>query len=80
MSELKTITDKDLIVYLIAVGIEIEDIKKDKNFNRSIVYFKDDEKLRNAIIRYVNKSDDINIAEFLSAERRVKTLLCIQKC
>lgn len=80
MDNLKVITDKDLMVYLIAVGIEIKDVKKDNNFNRSLVYFKNDEKLRKAIIRYANKSDDVNIAEFLSAERRVKTLLCVQKC
>jgi hypothetical protein len=77
---LKEITDKDLIVYLNAIGFQIKDIKKDKNQNRSIVYFEDTNELKEAIIRYVNKSDSINICEFLSAEKRVKTLLCMQKC
>lgn len=76
---LKIITDKDLIVYLAAKGLEIKDIQKDPKGNRSLVYFNDDDSLRQSTINYANKSDSVNIAEIIAAERRVKTLLCLQK-
>lgn len=77
--KLKVITDKDLIVYLSAKGLEIKDIKIEQGKNRSLVYFEEDEQLRRAVINYANKSDKVNIADFLAAERRIKTLLCMQK-
>ena len=76
---LKAITDKDLIVYLTAKGLEIKGIEREGGRNRSIVYFEDSNELRSSLINYVNKTDKVNIAEFISAERRIKTLLCMQK-
>ncbi|KZL93814.1 DUF5659 domain-containing protein [Clostridium magnum] len=79
MNNLKQITDKNLIVFLVACGLEIKQIIKDKRFNRSIVCFENDSKLDEYILKYTNKSVNINICEYISAERRVKTLLCMQK-
>lgn len=79
MNSLKQITDKDLIVFLVACGLEIKQIIKDKRFNRSIVYFENSNNLEEHILKYTNKSVDINICDYISAERRVKTLLCMQK-
>lgn len=76
---LKLITDKDLMVFLVAKGFEIKDIKKEKGRNRSLVYFTKNEQLKKAILTFVNKTETINIAEYQAAERRVKTLLCLQK-
>lgn len=76
---LKQITDKDLIVFLVACGIDIKQIEKDKKFNRSIIYFEDNENLNDYILKYTNKSVSINLCDYISAERRVKTLLCMQK-
>jgi len=77
---LKEITDKDLIVYLAAIGVPIKEIKKDQHKNRSLIYFEDNNELKKSIIDYVNKTVNVNIVDFLSAERRIKTLLCLQKC
>lgn len=78
--KLKALTDKDLIVYLTAIGLEIKEIKKDNGKNRSLVYFEDNEELEKQILNYVNKSNsNVNITDFLAAERRIKTLLCMQK-
>jgi hypothetical protein len=79
MNSLKQITDKDLIVFLVACGLEIKQIIKDKRFNRSIVYFENSNNLEEHILKYTNKSVTINICDYISAERRVKTLLCMQK-
>lgn len=79
MNSLKQITDKDLIVFLVACGLEIKQIIKDKRFNRSIVYFENSNNLEEHILKYTNKSVNINICDYISAERRVKTLLCMQK-
>ena len=76
---LRAITDKDLIVYLTATGFEIKNITKDPKGNRSFVYFDDNQQLINATIKYANKADMVNIVEIMDAERRVKTLLCLQK-
>lgn len=78
-TNLKLITDKDLIVFLVAKGFNIEKIKKDKNRNRSLIYFKATNELETAILSFVNKTETINICEYQAAERRVKTLLCLQK-
>lgn len=75
----KEITDKDLIVFLVVCGVEIKHIEKDKRFNRSNIYFEDTQELKDYILKYTNKSVDINICDYMSAERRVKTLLCLQK-
>lgn len=77
MIKMKAITDKDVIVYLVAAGKEIVDIKKDGN--RSIVYFENNRDLEEAILRYINKNGEINIGDYIAAERRVKTMLCMQK-
>lgn len=80
MSEnLKEITDKDLIVFLVANGIKIEDIKADKKANRSLVYFEDTKELQDSIIKFANRSGEINIADYIATERRIKTLFCVQK-
>jgi hypothetical protein len=76
---LRAITDKDLAVYLSAKGIDIKSIEKDPKANRSLILFEDNEVLNKSIIDFANKNDNINIAEFLAAERRIKTLLCAQK-
>lgn len=76
---MKQIKDKDLIVFLVAKGFEIQDIKKDKPRNRSLVYFKQNHELDKAILSFVNKTEIININEYQAAERRVTTLLCMQK-
>jgi len=75
----REITDKDLIVYLVANGVDILAIKKEQGKERSIIYFEDDDKLQQLIINFANKKDQINIAEFIATERRIKTLLCLQK-
>lgn len=76
---LKEITDKELIVFLVACGLNIKEIEKDKKFNRSIVYFEDNEKLKEYILKYTNRAVNINICDYMAAEKRVKTLLCMQK-
>ena len=76
---LKEITDKDLIVFLVACGIDIKEVEKDKKFNRSIVYFENDTELYQYILKYTNRSVNVNVADYIAAEKRVKTLLCIQK-
>jgi len=43
--KLKALTDKDLIVYLTAIGLEIKEIKKDNGKDRSLIYFEDNEEL-----------------------------------
>lgn len=77
--KLKSITDKDLIVFLTATGQEIKNIHRDKNGKKSIVYFEDNEELNDAIIRYANKKDLVNLCDFIAAEKRIKTLLYVQK-
>lgn len=52
---LRQITDKDLIVFLVACGIDIKQIEKDKKFNRSIIYFEDNENLNDYILKYTKK-------------------------
>lgn len=76
---LRQITDKDLIVFLVAYGLEIKDIKEDNKYNRSLIYFENSKELQEAILKFTNKSVSINICDYISAERRVKTLLCVQK-
>ncbi|AUN23782.1 hypothetical protein EXN48_14320 [Clostridium botulinum] len=73
------VTDKDLIVFLINYGLKIEDIKKDPNRNRSLVFFKNTEEFRKATLEYGNKTLEINVADYIAAEKRIKTLLHIQK-
>lgn len=73
----KPITDKDLITFLVACNLEIVDIKKDGN--KSIVYFEDTEELKQSILKYVNRSVDVNIADVLASQNRVNTLLYTQK-
>jgi hypothetical protein len=76
---LKLITDKDLIVFLVASGMEIRLIRKDPVYQRSNVYFDNTERLDATVLNYTNKSTMVNIADYLAAEKRVKTLLCLQK-
>lgn len=75
--DLKQITDKDLIVFLVASGLEVKDIEKDGN--RSLVYFDDNKKLKDKILNYANRSISVNISDYLAAEKRVMTLLYTQK-
>lgn len=77
--KLKPVTDKDLIVYLTAIGQEIKNVQKDKGGNKSIIFFEDNDNLKDAVIRYANRTDSINLCDFIAAERRIKTLLCVQK-
>ena len=75
MRNTRDITDKDLMVYLLAKGFQIENIKKDGN--KSIVTFKDHKALEEATIKFVNREDVVNIADLLAAEKRIKTILCM---
>ncbi len=77
MNKKKAITDKDVIVYLVAEGKQIVDVKKDGK--RSIVYFENNIYLDEAILRFINRTGEINIGDYIAAERRVKTMLCMQK-
>ncbi len=74
----KEITDKDLMVFLVAKGLKIVKIKKDPERNRSLVYFNDTAELENAVLAYTNK-EEINYGDYIAAEKRVKTLLSMQK-
>lgn len=78
---LKKITDKDLIVFLVAKNFEIQNIEKEVDRNRSIVYFEDSPELHKAILAYTNKTNDTNISlvDYMAAEKRVTTLLNLQK-
>ena len=76
---LRLITDKDLITFLVSKDFEIKNIKKDKNRNRSLVYFEKSKSLDEAILQFVNRTEEINIADYQASERRVKTLLCLKK-
>lgn len=78
-SSLKQITDKDLIIFLVAYGLEVKDIKKDSSRNRSWVYFEDTSELKDAILKYTNRSVEINLSDYIAAEKRVTTLLHTQK-
>lgn len=73
------VTDKDLIVFLVSKGYKIKIIKRDKDRNRCLVYFDKTKELDTAILDFANKTETININEYQAAERRVKTLLCMQK-
>ncbi|MEW9123793.1 MAG: DUF5659 domain-containing protein [Thermotaleaceae bacterium] len=78
---LKKMTDKDLIVFLVAKNFEIQNIEKEVDRNRSIVYFEDSPELHKAILAYTNKTNDTNISlvDYMAAEKRVTTLLNLQK-
>jgi len=73
------ITDKDLLVSLVAQGFPIIDIRKDQNQNRCIAYFENTKELDEAILAFANKTTTINIAEYFAADKRVRTLLHHQK-
>lgn len=76
---LREITDKDLIVFLVALGMDIKNVEKDAYRNRSLVYFDNNDKLKDAIIKYTNRSISVNISDYLAAEKRVTTLLHAHK-
>ncbi|AKL95039.1 hypothetical protein CACET_c15900 [Clostridium aceticum] len=73
------LTDKDLITYLSARGFEIIASDKDSSKNRSVVTFKNTEELDKAILDYVNRVGDVNISDYLAAEKRIKNLLYFNK-
>ncbi|ABR48593.1 hypothetical protein Amet_2439 [Alkaliphilus metalliredigens QYMF] len=73
------LTDKDLITYLAARGFEIVDTYKEASKDRSIVLFKNSKELDRAILDYANKRGDINIADYLATEKRVKNLFYANK-
>ncbi|KAB3535624.1 hypothetical protein F8154_05695 [Alkaliphilus pronyensis] len=75
----RLITDKDTIVFLVAKGFKIINVQKDPERNRSLIYFADTKELRNAVLAYTNKSVNINIADYVAAEKRVRILLNMQK-
>lgn len=78
-ANLKPITDKDLIVFLVAINHEIKAIRSDLIHSRSLVYFDKTEAIDKAILDFTNKSAVINISDYIAADRRVTTLLCLQK-
>nr|WP_225908293.1 DUF5659 domain-containing protein [Clostridium botulinum] len=71
------VTDKDLIIFLINYGLKIEDIKK--SGNKSLVFFKDTEELKKATLEYANRTFKVNVADYIAAEKRIRTLLYLQK-
>ncbi|NEZ46489.1 hypothetical protein FDF74_04570 [Clostridium niameyense] len=73
------VTDKDLAIFLVMCGLDIIDIRKDKGHNRSLIFFHDNEELKKATLEYANKSKVVNVADYLAAEKRIKTLLYLQK-
>ncbi|WP_207727119.1 DUF5659 domain-containing protein [Anaerosolibacter carboniphilus] len=73
------ITDKDLMVFFVASSHEIKKVQKDPERNRSLVFFEDTVDLSNSILAFTNKSKAINIGDYQAVERRVKTLLSMQK-
>ncbi len=77
--DLRKITDRDLIVFLVSKGFEIVKAQKDPTRNRSIIYFHDTMELKKSILGYVNKTERINISDYIAAEKRVKTLFYLQK-
>ncbi|MGN9163484.1 DUF5659 domain-containing protein [Clostridium sulfidigenes] len=74
--KIKQITDMDLLVYLIAKNFKI--IKKEKSGKKTIFYFEETRELDSSILSFVNRSETINIADILGAQRRLKTLLCLE--
>lgn len=76
---MKQITDKDLIVFLVAKGFDIKAVRRDMIRSRSLVYFEKSDTLEEAIIEFTNKSAVVNIADYIAADRRVTTMLCLQK-
>lgn len=76
---LKLITDKDLMIFLVACGLEVKHIEKEKGKNRSLVYFENTEELQEAILNYTNRSIEVNLSDYIAAEKRVTTLLHTQK-
>ncbi|MDF2545770.1 MAG: hypothetical protein K0R93_668 [Anaerosolibacter sp.] len=78
-NKLIQITDKDLMVFLVASGHEIKKVQKDPERNRSLVFFEVTSQLNDSILAFTNKSKIINIGDYQAAERRVKTLLSMQK-
>jgi hypothetical protein len=76
---LKGITDKDLMVFLVAKGLEIKKVKKDEGKNRSFVYFENTKDFEEAVLSFTNRKEQINVGDYIAAERRVKTLLNLQK-
>ena len=77
--EMKALTDKDLIVFLVSQGFDIKDIESNSSKTKCTIYFENSLALEKSILDFVNKSTTINIADFLAAEKRVKTLLCLKK-
>lgn len=78
-NELVPVTDKELIVFLVASGLELKDNKYDKMAKRSTLFFKNDEAFNSAVINYANGTGNVNIADYIAVEKRVKTLLCVPK-
>lgn len=76
---MKQITDKDLIVFLVAKGFDIKAVRRDMIRSRSLVYFEKSDTLEEAIIEFTNKSAVVNISDYIAADRRVTTMLCLQK-
>lgn len=74
--KLKGVTDLDLIIFLISKGFEVIDTQR--SGNKTIFYFNDTTELNKSFKSFVNKTETANVADILSAKRRVKTLLTIQ--
>lgn len=74
---LKSLTDKDLIIFLVVSGLEIKNVEKVGN--KSLVYFDNDKRLNDTILNYANRSTEVNIGDYLAAEKRVMTMLYSQK-
>lgn len=75
--DLKTLTDLDLIIFLVAKKHTVVNTKLEGN--RSLVYFNKTKELEKDILTFVNGTDKINITEYQAAEKRVKTILYANK-
>ena len=76
---LTEVTDKDLMVFLVAAGFEIEHVKRDIVHSRSLVYFEKTEEFEKAMLRFANKDNMINYSDYAAADRRVTTILNMYK-
>ncbi|WP_202707724.1 DUF5659 domain-containing protein [Sporosalibacterium faouarense] len=73
------ITDKQLIIFLVCKQFKVVKVERDPGGNRSIIDFENSEKLNQALLDYTNKESSVNIADYLSAEKRVNNILYFNK-
>lgn len=75
--DLKAFTDLNLIIFLVAKKHRV--IKTKLDGNKSLVYFENTKELEKDKLNFINGVDKINITEYQAAEKRVKTILYVNK-